>query len=105
MTRGQVIDLDLLPPLVKSPARYIGLIGSRRRWVLTADALRERGITEAELNRVHAPVGLELGAETPREIAISVLAEIIMIQHGGDGRQMRWQDARASAVDRETSAH
>lgn len=99
MTRGQIVDLDLLPPLLQSPARYIGLIGSRRRWALTAAALRERGIAEAQLARVHAPVGLELQAETPREIAVSVLAEIIMIQHGGDGRPMRWPAAATSSVD------
>lgn len=98
MTRGQVVDLDLLPGLVNSPARYIGLIGSRRRWAITADALRERGITDEQLARVHAPVGLELQAETPREIAVSVLAEIIMVQRGGDGQSMRWGNPRANDV-------
>ena len=90
MTRGQIVDIELLPPLVVSPARYIGLIGSKRRWALTAAALREQGISEAQLSRVCAPVGLELQAETPREIAVSVMAEIIMIQRGGDGQPMRW---------------
>ncbi len=101
MTRGQIVDLDLLPPLIESPARYIGLIGSRRRWALTADELRERGLTDEQLGRVHAPVGLELQAETPREIAVSVVAEIIMIQHGGDGGQMRWKGAQPGAADQE----
>lgn len=89
MTRGQEIDLALLPSVVDSPARYIGLIGSRRRWALTADALRERGWTDEQFARIHAPVGLELGAETPNEIAASILAEIIMIRRGGDGQPMR----------------
>lgn len=101
MTRGQAVDVELLPPLLKSPARYIGLIGSRRRWALTADMLREKGMGDQELARVHAPVGLELQAETPREIAVSVIAEIIMVQRGGHGRPMRWAKARASAVDEE----
>jgi xanthine dehydrogenase accessory factor len=101
MTRGQIVDLDLLPPLVKSPARYIGLIGSRRRWTITADALREKGVTEDQLNRVCAPVGLELQAETPREIAVSVVAEIIMVQRGGHGGQMHIKGARENTVDRE----
>lgn len=99
MTRGQPVDLDLLPPLLESPARYIGVIGSRRRWALTADALRERGVTEQQLARIHAPVGLELAAETPREIAVSVLAEIIMVQHGGDGQPMRWSGAHRREPD------
>jgi xanthine dehydrogenase accessory factor len=89
MTRGQPVDIELLPPLLASPARYIGVIGSRRRWALTANALHERGVTEQQLARIHAPVGLELAAETPREIAVSVMAEIIMVQHGGDGQPMR----------------
>lgn len=90
MTRGQVVDFDLLPVLLGSPARYIGLIGSRRRWAITAAGLREKGLTDEQLARVHAPVGLELQAETPREIAVSILAEILMVQHGGDGKSMRW---------------
>jgi xanthine dehydrogenase accessory factor len=99
MTRGQVVDLDLLPSLLGSPARYIGLIGSRRRWALTAQALREKGVSDADLARIHAPVGLELKAETPREIAVSVLAEIIMVQHGGDGQPMRWLAPESEAAD------
>ncbi len=93
MTRGQTVDVDLLPPLLVSPARYIGLIGSRRRWALTADALRAQGVSEEQLARVCAPVGLELKAETPREIAVSVMAQVIMLQHGGDGHPMRWPEA------------
>jgi len=99
MTRGQVVDLDLLPPLLASPVRYIGLIGSRRRWALTAEALRERGLSDADLARVHAPVGLELRAETPREIAVSILAEIVMVQHGGDGQPMRWLASTTEGTD------
>jgi xanthine dehydrogenase accessory factor len=99
MTRGQVVDVDLLPVLLASPVRYVGLIGSRRRWALTAQALREQGFSEEQLKRVHAPVGLELQAETPREIALSVLAEIVMVQHGGSGKQMRWTDPRMEEVD------
>ncbi len=92
MTRGQTVDLELLPVLFASPARYIGLIGSRRRWALTVEALRQAGFGDDQLARVHAPVGLDLNAETPREIAVSVVAEIIMVQHGGEGRPMRWLD-------------
>ncbi len=101
MTRGQPIDLALLPALVKSPARYIGVIGSRRRWTLTAEALREQGLTDEDLSRVYAPVGLELQAETPREIAVSVVAEIIMVQRGGDGKPMRHSVAQSRAVGHE----
>lgn len=98
MTRGQTVDVALLPVLLASPVRYIGLIGSRRRWALTAEAMRQAGFSDGQLARVHAPVGLELRAETPREIAVSVVAEIIMVQHGGDGRPMRWLDTQEPAA-------
>lgn len=98
VTRGLPVDIDLIPSLLRTPAAYIGLIGSRRRWALTAKALREeRRLTEADLARIHAPIGLELNAETPREIALSILAQIVMIQRGGSGAPMRWLgDAEAA---------
>src|SRR5690606_23368228 len=92
VTRGLPVDLNLIPALLKTDAAYIGLIGSRRRWALTAQALREQhGLTENEIARIHAPIGLELEAETPKEIAVSILAEIIMLQRGGTGHPMKQQ--------------
>jgi xanthine dehydrogenase accessory factor len=88
VTRGINIDLALIPALLKTEAGYIGLIGSRRRWALTEQALLEQGMTEAQLKRVHAPIGLELEAETPREIALSIMAEIVMLRRGGTGQPM-----------------
>lgn len=91
VTRGMPVDLNLIPALLATDAAYIGLIGSRRRWALTAKALQEeRSLTETALARVHAPIGLELQAETPQEIALSIMAEITMLRRGGDGRPMRW---------------
>ena len=91
VTRGMPVDLDLIPSLLATEAPYIGLIGSRRRWALTAKTLREqRGLTDAQLQRIHAPIGLELQAETPQEIAISIMAEIIMVRRGGSGQPMQW---------------
>jgi xanthine dehydrogenase accessory factor len=88
VTRNVIVDLEVLPLLIDSPAPYIGVMGSRRRWEHTKELLRERGVAEADLARFHSPLGLELQAETPREIAISVMAEIIMLRRGGDGRRM-----------------
>ncbi|MGQ9849362.1 MAG: XdhC family protein [Aggregatilineaceae bacterium] len=90
VTRGLNVDETLLPALLKTPAPYIGLIGSRRRWTLTVQVLREQGISPEDLARVHAPVGLSIGAETPKEIAVSILAEIIQVQRGGSGESLRW---------------
>ena len=89
VTRGLPVDQNLFPPLMQTSAAYIGLIGSQRRWALTAKALREQGITDADLARIHAPIGLELNAETPNEIAISIMAEILMHYRGGDGKPMK----------------
>ncbi|MCU0514405.1 MAG: XdhC family protein [Anaerolineae bacterium] len=92
VTRGLPVDLALIPALLKTSAPYIGLIGSRRRWAITMKALREQyGLSEADFARIHAPIGLELEAETPREIAISILAEITMLRRGGTGQPMQWR--------------
>ena len=64
------------------------MIGSRRRWELTQRNLIDAGISKELLARVHSPIGLELNAETPKEIAVSIMAEILMLRNGGDGRKM-----------------
>lgn len=98
VTRGLPVDIHLIPALLATSAPYIGLIGSRRRWALTIKALREDKQIQAEaLARVHAPIGLELRAETPKEIAISIMAEIIMIRRGGSGQPMQWMGEVAEA--------
>ncbi len=98
VTRGLPVDINLIPALLATDAPYIGLIGSRRRWALTIRALQqERGLTDAQLTRVHAPIGLEIQAETPREIAVSILAEIIMARRGGTGQPMKWMGEAAEA--------
>lgn len=91
VTRGLPVDIHLLPALLATTAPYIGLIGSRRRWAITMKALQEQhGISSEQLARIHAPIGLELEAETPKEIALSILAEITMLRRGGTGKPMQW---------------
>ena len=80
VTRGYPIDVDLLPHLLQSPVANIGVIGSKRRWLTASAALRERGVTDAALARVHAPIGIEISAETPEEISISIMAVIIALR-------------------------
>ncbi len=87
-TRGVNVDVPGLPALLESPAAYIGVIGSRRRWTTTRKQLQQAGIAEGKLDRVRSPMGLELNAETPEEIAVSILAEIIMLRQGGTGQEM-----------------
>jgi xanthine dehydrogenase accessory factor len=88
-TRGVPIDVAGLPSILATPAAYVGVIGSRRRWETTAAELRQAGLSDAELARVTSPMGLEIRAETPEEIAISILAEIIRLRRGGSGESMR----------------
>jgi xanthine dehydrogenase accessory factor len=87
-TRGVTIDVPGLPVLLDTSAAYIGIIGSRRRWATTQKLLLEAGLPAEKLRRIRSPMGLELKAETPEEIAVSIMAEIIMLRHGGDGRVM-----------------
>ena len=88
-TRGVGIDVEGLPALLDSPAAYIGIIGSRRRWETASAELEGRGVPRAGLERIHSPMGLELNAETPEEIAVSILSEIILVRRGGTGESMR----------------
>lgn len=87
-TRGVPLDVEALPGLLKTGAAYIGVIGSRRRWETTVEALVQSGVEPSSLDRVQSPIGLEIHAETPEEIAVSVMAEIIMQQRGGSGEPM-----------------
>jgi xanthine dehydrogenase accessory factor len=68
------------------------VIGSLRRWTTTLKTLREAGVPDEKLKRVRSPIGLELQAETPEEIAVSIMAEIIMLRKGGDGSVMAESD-------------
>jgi xanthine dehydrogenase accessory factor len=88
LTRGVKIDVETLPTLLNTDAAYIGVIGSRRRWQTALKELRGKGVSEEKLKRVHAPIGLELNAETPEEIAISIMAEVVMIRNKGSGKAM-----------------
>lgn len=87
-TRGADVDAAGLPALLEHEAAYIGVIGSRRRWATTKKRLSAAGVSDAHINRIHSPMGLELNAETPEEIAVSILAQIIMQRRGGDGAVM-----------------
>jgi xanthine dehydrogenase accessory factor len=90
-TRGMPVDVAGLPYLLNAPHAYLGVIGSRRRWMTASKHMQEDGVPADKLANVHAPMGLELNAETPEEIATSIMAEIIMLQRGGTGKSMKWE--------------
>jgi xanthine dehydrogenase accessory factor len=84
VTRGHSYDVESLLEVLDSPARYIGMIGSKRRIRAVFDLLeREQGIPREKFERVYAPIGLDIGAESPAEIAVCIIAEIIKVYRGG----------------------
>ena len=82
VTRGHQHDLSALRALARRPLRYLGMIGSRAKVTRVYDALVAEGIDADALKRVHAPIGFDIGAVTPAEIAVSILAEMIAVRHG-----------------------
>jgi xanthine dehydrogenase accessory factor len=96
VTRGHTHDFDALRALAARDLRYLGLIGSRAKVARVFDALQAEGLPVECLERVHAPIGLDIGAITPAEIAVSILAELIAVRHGKDvgSLSMKWQKAR-----------
>ena len=95
VSRGHQLDEDGLRHLVGRGAAYVGMIGSRRRTGTVLRHLAEEGFAAADLDAVHTPIGLDIGAETPEEIAMSILAEMVMERRGGTGRRMRDVKGRA----------
>jgi xanthine dehydrogenase accessory factor len=88
LTHDPKFDVPLLEVALKTPAAYIGAMGSRRTHSDRLARLREIGVGEAELERLHSPIGLDLGARTPEETAVSIAAEIIGERWGGSGRRL-----------------
>ena len=82
LTRGHRYDLDALRALVSRDLRYLGLIGSKAKVARLYEALQEESVPAERLGPVHAPVGLAIGAVTPQEIAVSILAELIAVKYG-----------------------
>jgi xanthine dehydrogenase accessory factor len=101
VTRGHRHDLDALRALARQSLRYLGLIGSKAKVKRIFDALREEGVSPETLRPIHAPIGLDIGAITPQEIAVSIVAELIAVKHGRTAdpavaaASMRWAGALA----------
>ena len=88
VTRGHRYDSECLEAILQKRSAYVGMMGSRRRVAIVKDQLEEKGISRDLLDAVHTPIGLKIGAETPEEIAVSVMAEIIQVkstQNKSDG--------------------
>jgi xanthine dehydrogenase accessory factor len=92
VTRGHQHDASVLRQAVSTPAAYIGMIGSRSKVRKVFEDLLRDGVPEEKLLQVHAPIGLRTGGQTPAEIALSIMAEIVLVQHGGTGEPLSWRD-------------
>ena len=77
VTRSHELDVEITPLLLDTPARYIGVMGSARRWEVTTDALADAGVDPEALARINNPIGLAIGAESVEEIAVSIMSEVI----------------------------
>lgn len=94
VSRGHQMDELALRHVVERGAAYVGMIGSRRRTQTVLQHLRDEGLDVRALDAVHTPIGIDIGAETPEEIAVSILAEVIMERRGGSGERMVARRAR-----------
>ena len=82
VTRGHLHDRNVLAGALRTPAKYVGMIGSKKKRDKIYDSLMEDGFTQADIDRCHSPIGLTIGAQTPEEIAVSINAELIQARAG-----------------------
>lgn len=97
VSRGHLVDELALRHTVSRGAAYVGMIGSRRRTATVLQHLRDDGVDAEGLARVHTPIGLDISAETPEEIALAILAEIVLVRKGGTGRVLSSMTRRGAA--------
>ena len=92
LTHDPKFDVPVLQVALETPAAYVGVMGSRRTHEDRLARLREAGVDEAAITRMRSPIGLDLGARTPQETALSIAAEIVALRHGGSGQPLRGLD-------------
>ncbi len=98
VTRGHKDDMDVLRWAVNTEARYIGMIGSRRKVISVYRALEKEGVPPDKFSRVYAPIGLEIGALTPEEIAVSIAAELVAVRRNAAGAQHKSVQTEAATA-------
>ena len=89
LTHDPKFDIPALLVAIQSDACYVGAIGSRKTNIERVTALREQGVNDVQLARIYAPVGLDIGARTPSEIALAIMSEIVAVRNGREGRSLR----------------
>ena len=102
VTRGHRYDTECLEAILQKRYAYVGMMGSRRRVTIVKNQLEEKGVSREVLDAVHTPIGLKIGAETPEEIAVSVMAEIIQVKNArsdeGGGKACGYSDEMLSCI-------
>lgn len=101
-TRGHNFDDIALEVAAKSSAGYVGLVGSQRKVVLIYEELLNRGISLERIRDIHAPIGLDIGARSPEEIAVSIMSEIVQVRLNGSGKSMRLPERQLSHLIKKT---
>ena len=97
-TRGHRYDNVALEAAARTPARYVGLMGSRRKTILIYEDLIRSGVPIERIREIRSPIGLDIRARTPEEIAISIMAEVLMFRLGGTGRPMTLEEHRIDRI-------
>ena len=97
-TRGHRFDNVALAAAADTPARYVGLMGSKRKTILIYEDLVRMGLDEERLREIRSPIGLDIHARTPEEIAVSIIGEILMFRLGGTGREMKLEQHRIDRI-------
>ncbi len=87
LSHDEKLDNPALKVALQHPVRYVGALGSRKTHARRVQALRDMGLSEDQIARIHAPIGLDIGASTPEEIAVAIMAEIVAVKNGRDLRQ------------------
>jgi xanthine dehydrogenase accessory factor len=101
LTHDAKFDVPALIAALRSPAGYVGALGSRRTCAERIQRLRDAGLDDAELSRLRSPIGLDLGGTSPKQVALSICAEIVAVAHGGTGRPLR---ETTGSMHRQTAA-
>ena len=98
-TRSLEIDVQLLPELMGLNPKYIGVIGSKKRWLKTTEVLSKSGILESYIQKIHSPIGIDLKSETPEEIALSIMAEIMIVKNNASGKNLKYHRRKTVNVE------
>ena len=99
-TRGHRYDNTALLAAARTTASYVGLLGSKRKTILIYEDLIDGGLDLERIRSIRSPIGLDITARTPEEIAISIMAEILMFRLGGSGLPMKLEDFHIDRIDK-----